>query len=444
LSQSDQNINEIFKIFAEAVGTVLKDVCENSIPTVVLEPKIDLASKFIITAQVTKRVYPSERLFRELKELNEIKKYLEFMLSGGEFSKRLDDIIKHFKWISTNDPFYKSHIFLEFLKTIVDEYKEKFSCSLSEQNFKVIFNEVMEYIYAEDRELVVIVPLVNLELKGADETAIDKYRIRKLSEWETRKLIDDPFVMTGLNFNKINVLDSWWLEITTKDLKADPLVLLPNIDDLIKVVRLFKKGYVSRVNILISYLKAPKIFSSMINPLIVIIPNYTIPIPRVNTRYSLDINEVNGLRQLWKLYNCIKDNLPKELMRALKWFNKSYGESSIEDEKSEIEDRILDLAVAFETMFRGNHYEYLAPILLLDKRDKRITGDLKKLRNERNKIVHSGHSELQIDELKEIVINAEEIFRRSFRRFLELIYENKRYEETLNDIINKNRILPRY
>jgi len=435
MSQSDQDINEIFKIFAGAVRTVLRDMYENSIPVTVLETKIDLVSKTLSTVLETKQVYPIERLFQKLKELDEIKKYLDFMLNGGEFSKRLEELIIHYLggWLPINDLAYRSRMFLEFLKTLVDEYKERFGCNFTEQNFKTLFDELTNYIYAKDREIVIVTPLANFELKGADEITIGKYKIRKPSEWEIEELIADPFIKTSLDFNRINIFELWLLEIVTKDVKIDVIKLLPNIDELLRVMRLFKKGYVAGGTILMKYLKAPKIFYRKVSPSFVILPSCITPLGAV-TKYSLDINEVDGLRQLWNLYNRVKSNLSENLKIVLERFTKSY-------EKGETEDKILDLAIAFELMFGRRDYDILVPRFISNDYNerKKIAEVLRNLRRERDNIVHEGRSKSELKDLEAIAVEAEEIFRKTYIKLLKIIDENKgkEFKKIREEIIDK-------
>jgi len=407
MSQVDQDINGGFKIFAEAVKIVLeKDICKDSMQA--------------------KQDHSSGDVFQSLKELNEIIEYLNFMLNGGEFPKKLEDLIKYIKGISTNEQVDKSDTYLEFLESLADEYKERFGCNFTEQNFKDLFDEMKKSIQAEDRESVIAVPLTNFELIGdKEEVTIGQFKIRKQSTWGNRKKV-------------LFLMDPWLLGITTKGLWTDlrgslPHELPPNMVEFIKVARLFKKGYVSTSNLLLAYPKVPKIFSRIIDPLMAIgiRSPFDRSMSKTNTKYSLNDKELDGLRKLWKLYNSAKSQLPEELRRALEWFNKSY-------EESEIENKILDLAIAFETMFGGRKYIILAPRLISDNYDerKKITKGLEQLMKKRSSIVHKGHGGKR-HELENIAMYAEEIFRKSYIKFLGLINENKskKYKDIIDEIL---------
>jgi len=122
--------------------------------------------------------------------------------------------------------------------------------------------------------------------------------------------------------------------------------------------------------------------------------------------------------------------LPQGLRTALRWFDKSY-------EESDVEDRVLDLAIAFEAMFGGRNYEVLAPRFVATNFNerKKIAEYLEGLKGARNAIVHGGHSRFSKDKLEAIAANAEEVFRRCYRRFLGLIAEGKDYSEIIDEAL---------
>jgi len=434
MSQSNQDINDIFKIFAEAVRTILKDVCENSVSVLVIEPEIDQVLKILIPVPKIKQDYPLVRLLQEFRERDEIKKYLDFMLNGEEFPKRVEEIIiNYFGLPPENEPDYRSLMFLRFLETLVKAYKERFGCYFAEENFKEIFNEMVKYVYSEDREIALVIPLINFKLKWTEEIIIDNYKIRKLTEWGIKKVAENQLIMINLYFNKINIVDLYSLETTIKDLNTDNDKLLATIDEFIKVMRLFKKGSVARSNILMKYSKTPKMLSSMVIPLINIVSGYISSLGE-NNEYSLDISEVDGLRQLWDLYKRVKNNLSENLKIALERFNKSY-------EENYIENKILDLAIAFELLFGRRDYDILVPRFISNDYNerKRVAEVLRNLRRKRNKIVHEGRSKSKPEELKAIAIEAEEIFRKTYIKLLRAIDENKgkKFEKIREEIIDK-------
>jgi len=405
LTQSDQYI---FKIFAEAVRTIVEYMCtrQTSYDVIDFEPQIDFASRRWWLIPVIRKSYRGEKLFEELKDHEAIKRSLELML-------REEFLIKEEK------ADYK--LFLEVLLPLAYEYVQEFGCEFVEQKFEKLFNEMVKY--KEGWEVVAIAPLENFELEGAEEVIIDKYRIRKLSEWEIKEIIKRGYADVlgetfGLSLGTIENL--WCIEVTSgttniPDLSSD-------INELLSIMRLFKNGnVVSSVT-----LEYPKMWKKTTHVIALRKPVRTF-LPRV--KYVLKLNEIDSFRQLWNLYIRAKDNLPEELRIALKWFNKSY-------EEVEVENRVLDLAIAFEAMFKSDRYDIQASKLVIDnpQEGKKTSKQLEKLRTERNFIVHQGHSKLKPDKLEVVVANAEEIFREYYRWFLEQIDKGRDYYEIINKL----------
>jgi len=262
-------------------------------------------------------------------------------------------------------------------------------------------------------EVIEVAILENFELKDAEETLIDKYRIRKLNEWEKEQLMKlGRFEKLGIMVGPplILPLNVWCIEVNYGVQKKDSPDLGSDIDEFIKVMRLFKGGSVSRGAVL-RYSKIGNIFSVNLATW----KNIQISVPR-SIYYVLKQDEVNSLSQLWELYNRVKDKLPDQLELSLRWFEKSY-------EELEVEDKILDLDIAFDAMFSG--YKYF-----------NYVRNLRRLRDARNGIVHYQHGQrkkLQPNELEAIAIEAEEIFRKCYKWFLKLIDNKKYYEEIIKE-----------
>ena len=423
MPQSDQ---DVFRIFAEAVRTIVEHVClhQTSYNVLDFEPQIDLASKRWWLIPVIKKSYSfyGEKLFEELKEHYVINRSLELMLRE-DFPRRLEMRVIDREGQPVVNPDYRPYLFLEILVPLAYEYIQEFGCDFVEQNFKGLFDEMMAYIYTEGWEVVAVAPLENFELEGAEEVSIDKYRIRKLSEWEIKQIMrkgraDSLGKTLDLSFGIIENL--WCVEVIYRAPKRNILGLSSNIDEFITLMRLFKKGSVSR-SVIFEYPKTWKGFSPNLaswGPIHISIPK---------PKYILRLDEIDNLRRLWNLYNRVSVKLPQELRIALRWFNKSY-------EEVEIENRILYLAIAFETMFKYDRYDVLAPNFpLSDPSEKeKISKYLEKLIKERNFIVHQGHSKLKSNELEVIVTNADEIFRKYYRWFLEQIDKGRDYYEIIS------------
>jgi len=425
------------------------------------ELRIDLTSRIWDIIPVPRRAYSldGERLFEELKEHDAVKRCLEFMLRE-EFPKRLEMAIVDREGKPVANPDYRPFLFSKVLAPLAYEYIQEFGCIFSEQNFEKLFNKMMAYVYAEEWEVVAVAPLENFELVGAEEVSIDKYKIRRLSGWEMKQLIrmghaDSLGIVSKPTFGVIE--NVWCIEVSARApksilklskevtfklgglvkevmLKLGPDVFnnifntnIFNIDEFVTVMRLLKRGFVtSSVIFIYSKMEMRKWF-----PVI----SATLSLVRLrmyadHPKYTLNYNEIDSLSRLWGLYKRAKARLPRGLRIALRWFNKSYEESGVED-------RVLDLAIAFEAMFSRRNYEVLAPRLITSdfNERKKIAEDLKELKSARDSIAHGGHGRFSKDKLEAIAANAEEIFRRCYRRFLELIAEGKSYNEIIDEVL---------
>jgi len=429
-----EDLRDSFKVFAEAVRAIAEFACAHFEPYVVLdyEPRINLTSRIWNIVPVPRKAYPldAEKLFKELKDHDAVKRCLEFMLQE-EFPKRLEMTIVDREGKPVVDLDYKPFLFSEVLAPLVYEYIQEFGCVFSEQNFEKLFNEMMTYVYAEGWEVVAVAPLENFELVGAEEVSIDKFKIRRLSEWEMKQLIRIGRADSlGTVFEPtLGVIKNvWCIEVSTRAPKRVMPELSSDINEFVTIMRLFKSGFVTN-SVVLEY---PKIEVGKRSPKV----SASFKLVRLHTmyagypKYTLNRDEADSLNQLWNLYRRVKDVLPRELRTALRWFDKSY-------EEPDDEDRVLDLAIAFEAMFGRRYYEVLAPRLIASDFNERrkIAKHLKELKDMRDNIVHGGRGGRSRYELEIIVINAEEIFRKCYKKFLDLIVKGKKHNEIIDEVL---------
>jgi len=369
-------MSEAFSLFSNTVKTIVEHLCKRQ---AILDFEPQIGSK---VWQLIPVIRPSELKLEELKEHEAVKKCLDFMLREN-FLKRLE--------CNTDCNFL-------ILLHLAYEYIKEFGCEFNEQRFKGLFDEMLS------GEIIAV--LENFEFEGAEEATIDKYRIRKLSELEIKQIIRLGYANSlGIVVKPdLGIIQNIWCIEAQSD-----------VGEFLSVLRLFKRGYVSSSIIL----KMGKRFSHLLTR--------SYRAYSQSPKYVLKLDEVDSLRQLWNLYRRMKDKLPQELRIALKWFSKSY-------EEVEVENRILDLAIAFEIMFKDRRYDFLAQKLISSSslKKKEIVKHLEKLRTERNFIVHQGRSNLRFEELEAVHLNAEEIFREFYRWFLEQIDEGKDYYEIID------------
>jgi hypothetical protein len=131
-----------------------------------------------------------------------------------------------------------------------------------------------------------------------------------------------------------------------------------------------------------------------------------------------DVPEVNEL--LVDIHRCRKAGILSKISIALERFHSAYH--------GNIEDRIIDQIIAFESLYLGNEQELTYKLasrvafLLRKRRDHRISifNNIKKAYSYRSRIVHGDNPPTRY-ELRIIVSKTEEYLRQSIRRFLLLL-----------------------
>lgn len=131
-----------------------------------------------------------------------------------------------------------------------------------------------------------------------------------------------------------------------------------------------------------------------------------------------DVPEVNEL--LVDIHRCREAGILSKINIALERFHSAYH--------GDIEDRIIDQIIAFESLYLGNEQELTYKLasrvafLLRKRKDHKILifNNIKKAYEYRSRIVH-GNNPPTRDELRAIVSKTEECLRQSIRRFLLLL-----------------------
>jgi hypothetical protein len=152
-------------------------------------PKIDLLNRSWHLALEQKNIYPHLFEFEnELMKLPAVKKCLDLMLKE-DFPKRLEMKIVDKNGKPVQNPNYEPSLMYEILGTMTAKYLEKYGYEFNEEKFEEIYEEMISYVYSPERELVLVSPLENFDLKDLDEFSVDEYKVRKLNEQEMKILI---------------------------------------------------------------------------------------------------------------------------------------------------------------------------------------------------------------------------------------------------------------
>jgi hypothetical protein len=412
--------DEIKTIFRDCIKSILEIIQKHGKVKTYYDytPKINLSNRFWYLELECKNVYPHLFEFEDkLMRLPAVKKCLDLMLKE-DFPKRLEIKIVDKDGKPVQNPNYEPFLMYEILGIMTVKYLEQYGYSFDEEKFEEIYKEMISYVYSPKRELVLVAPLENFDLKDLDEFSVDEYKIRKLSEWEIKVLINlgHPlgFIFTPRYGNIENI---YCIERIIKTSKIYTPPLQPYIEDFVTALRLFKPGNTG-FNAILHY---PKIWATSWGA-----STSQRNIFRRPPKYVFEKRELEPFTSFWNQFKKTKNQFPNNIKFFLRWFNKSYTEQ-------EVLDRLLDLAIALEVLFKEHSSRldlYLAHFIGSSKDERlKINKDIKELRKIRNDVVHSGYGECK----QEFVNLIENYYRLSMQKFLELLPKLS-YEKIIESI----------
>lgn len=125
---------------------------------------------------------------------------------------------------------------------------------------------------------------------------------------------------------------------------------------------------------------------------------------------------------------------PDSLSITLRRFNSAYH--------GELEDRLLDQMIAFESLYIGDDKELtyklaLRTAFLLGRKRAKIFNDIRKAYALRGQIVH-GNKQVDSFKLEEIIPKTENYLRQSIRRFLLLLSQGNSLKEIRENLLDEN------
>ncbi len=175
---------------------------------------------------------------------------------------------------------------------------------------------------------------------------------------------------------------------------------------IITALRLFKKGLVGVSDVSIKIVEGPYYVGALITT-----PVH--PMFHVQARDGYQLDEAD---KFVEFYNELKKYLPPktpQLHRAIRWFNKAYGEA-------EEEDKFIDHIVALESLYESRGYQLslrCAYNIGIDQKEREeIIEVLRKSSRVRGAILHGGES--KEDEMRQFGFKAEDYARKSILKFL--------------------------
>jgi hypothetical protein len=420
------NINEAESAFKECLKSLLRFVREHDLVSMFYDitPSIDLSKRTWQLDLAPKYVY-SKPILLELIEgsikLPEVERCVEVMLRE-DFPRRTGMKIVDKDGRPVEKPDYRPFLIGDILVPLMFKYIEKYGLEFNEECFKRVYEELVEYVYASKLTYFIVAPLENFELNNVEEVVVGKYKIRRLEEEEIKTLLRiGRGQILGPSFLHTGFLKNIYCIERRVDIPRGENLDMPayfrDMENFVTALRLFKHGAVG-YSALLYYPKAWRTY---------IATNLLDRAIYAFSKYVLDASDIEHFKLFWKAFEKAMNLLPSNIKFSLKWFNKSYLEL---DEV----DRLLDLAIALESLFQtGERLDlYVARFVGKDSEERRkLHKDMVELRRLRGAIVHKGYHEVE----REFVNRVEDYYRRSARKFIELLSEGKMSHEDVVESI---------
>ncbi|MCC6004907.1 MAG: hypothetical protein LM590_11265 [Thermofilum sp.] len=351
----------------------------------------------------------------------EVERCVEVMLRE-DFPRRTGMKIVDKDGRPVEKPDYRPFLIGDILVPLMFKYIEKYGLEFNEECFKRVYEELVEYVYASKLTYFIVAPLENFELNNVEEVVIGKYKIRRLEEEEIKTLLRiGRGQILGPSFLHTGFLKNIYCIERRVDIPRGENLDMPayfrDMENFVTALRLFKHGAVG-YSALLYYPKAWRTY---------IATNLLDRAIYAFSKYVLDASDIEHFKLFWKAFEKAMNLLPSNIKFSLKWFNKSYLEL---DEV----DRLLDLAIALESLFQtGERLDlYVARFIGKDSEERRkMHKDMVELRRLRGAIVHKGYHEVE----REFVNRVEDYYRRSARKFIELLSEGKMSHEDVVESI---------
>jgi len=360
--------------------------------------------------------------------------------------KNLEEILKLAEVASCMDFMIKEIVKdVEAVKNIIEKFLKKYVETIGEFDydeitFNNLYRELEEYIYTEEREIIVIAPLLNFELKGSERIDLGDFIIRKISEEELKILLGKGALNEHHFYPYGGFLKTIWciklkVKFPSKMRRED---LTPYIERIMTALRLFKKGSIYYSAIL-SY---PKIWRD-----IWIISSHERG-KAYGQYYELTDEDVENLKTFWSKFKSLNIQNYQFLDVAIRRFNFSY-------ERKLSEDKLIDYITAFEALYLKGVEKELGYRLALrcacflgkdGEERKKIFEILKSAYDARSKIVHGKPIEsksfkkllnkLNLN-LPELSMQVEEYLRESIKTFLHSLQKSNLQKSKSHDKIIK-------
>ena len=416
---------------------------EQIIPFLEYDFEIDVNKRSWNT--VPKSRYPLasfvKKNLEEILKLAEVTLLIDFMVKN-EFHKMIEmeitDKNGKIKDVERIKKFLGYNILGGFLMRYVETVG---GFNYDENTFNDLYRELEEYIYTEGREIIVVAPLLNFELKGIEKIDLGDFIIRKISEDEFKMLLSQnalgeihSLYPYGGIFETI-----WCIELKVKcPSKRRSEDLTPYIEKVITTLRLFKKGSI-HYSAILDY---PKVWKN----------HWGVSSHGggeiYGPRYELTDKDIESLKAFWNKFKSLNTQNYPFLDVAIRRFNFSY-------ERRLPEDKLIDYITAFEALYLKGVEKELSYRLALrcacflgkDGEERRkIFEILKSAYDARSKIVHGEPIEsksfkkllnkLNLN-LPELSMQVEEYLRESIKTFLHFLQKSESHDEIIKEIDEK-------
>lgn len=348
-----------------------------------------------------------------------------------------------------------SRFWFKVLYLFLNRYLERNGqISFEENLFEELYAEFEKYVYKSKLPHMATAPLQGLSGNINEISFCKNLRLRLLSDSEKADYLQmqSPNAGASLKYDPkdfVTIADaSYVLENTYSCVKGPQLQAYPyrkHFEDVLTALFLFKKGRLG-----FNIIKIEPILWNPFQPTSYTLLHGTATKPKVfHNSYELDAEEKQELLRFWKKFVSFRD---AESCTSMKYIRLALRRFRSGIEENELEDRLIDLLIAFEALFLEDPVEMAYRLsnrvaMVLGKNDSEadeIRETISEAYKVRSKIVHGKEAPSikikgKVIELGDLVQATEEYLRQSLKTIISLT-DNRGSQKEMLKLLDESLI----
>ena len=258
---------------------------------------------------------------KEILKIQPIIQCLDFMMKH-EFYKMLGEETGNNRKNISNIEFYRQFLADEIIIFLTRYVESKGDSEFDDEIFNKLYQELEEYIYTEGRDMIIVIPLLNFELRDVEIVDLKDFAIRRLTEDEIKILLRSGN-LGGFSFlpHGGSIQTIWGIEFRMKLPNRrrikDPT---PQAEKIITALRLYKRGTLS-YSTMVGYPTKWRTSKG------ILFLNYDYIRGVAPSPYCYEFGEgdIKGFQALWDRFKKVDVKERPSLSVAIRRFNFSYN-----------------------------------------------------------------------------------------------------------------------